>query len=308
MMVMLLVMMSAVIPAGATESLTEEYAPLLPGDADTDGSVTILDATVIQQFLAELPVTAFDEKAADADSDGFVTILDATGIQRWLAGLSSPLDNENLTNDVLYARSVQDAMVVDEDEILPLVNITKDDDRVIWNGDRVLVLFMHKYPASYPAGEDVELKWGNVWCVSAGEAYQWMKNNSAEVNDWTERFHQLLGMPTSKNYTSLTAAWVDADLLYRPAFVSDPTAAMQATYQPTGNEEFDTMFKAWFDDNVNWSYHESAYPWTRLGYTYDWANNGVKYGWSEFIIFSGATVTIEYTYSVEDFVAFAKAQ
>ena len=57
------------------------------GDVDTDGIVTILDATVIQRVLAELPVSAYDAAAADTDEDSEVTILDATAIQRWLASL-----------------------------------------------------------------------------------------------------------------------------------------------------------------------------------------------------------------------------
>ncbi len=65
---------------------TQIRQPLL-GDADTDGSVTVVDATAIQRVLADLLVTAYDEKAADADCDRRVTILDATAIQRWLAGL-----------------------------------------------------------------------------------------------------------------------------------------------------------------------------------------------------------------------------
>ena len=113
-------------------------------------------------------------------------------------------------------------------------------------------------------------------------------------------------MPATKNYTTVTAIWVDADLLYRPANVTDPNSAMSATYQKTGDDEFDAMYKAWFDSNIIWSYFDSAYPWTRLGYTYDWADNGTEYGLSEFLIFSGAVATVEYTYTVEDFVTFAK--
>ena len=64
-----------------------EIANALLGDADTDGDVTILDATAIQRTLAELPTQAYDAKAADADEDGEVTILDATAIQRHLADL-----------------------------------------------------------------------------------------------------------------------------------------------------------------------------------------------------------------------------
>lgn len=59
----------------------------LLGDADSDSTVTILDATKIQRELADLGVSVFDEEAADYDQDGDVTILDATGIQRTIADL-----------------------------------------------------------------------------------------------------------------------------------------------------------------------------------------------------------------------------
>jgi hypothetical protein len=60
------------------------------GDADVDGTVTIVDATAIQRVLAGLPVSSFDNKAADVDADGILTIIDATCIQRILAGLPMP--------------------------------------------------------------------------------------------------------------------------------------------------------------------------------------------------------------------------
>ena len=67
--------------------------PVVPGehqrgDADGDGSVTIMDATRIQRWLADLePDDRIDNTAADADGDGEVTIMDATRIQRYLAEL-----------------------------------------------------------------------------------------------------------------------------------------------------------------------------------------------------------------------------
>ncbi|MBO4252159.1 MAG: hypothetical protein J5911_05835 [Clostridia bacterium] len=215
---------------------------------------------------------------------------------------------DKLDDDTLYANAVKDAMIIDDDEILPLVNVSKDDENVTWNGERVLVAFMHKYPSSYPAGEDIVLQWSNVWCVSAKEMCKWVKTNGEGVTDWTLRLHQLLGMKLSdKNYTSVTAIWVNADLLYRPANVTDADSPMAKTYQKTGDEEFDAMYKKWFDENIIWSYFDSAYPWTRLGYTYDWADNGTEYGLSEFLIFKGAAATVEYTYGVEEFVEFATA-
>ena len=60
----------------------------LEGDADLDGEMTIIDATVIQRFLADityLKPTAY--KAANITRSGTVTVLDATCIQRLLAGI-----------------------------------------------------------------------------------------------------------------------------------------------------------------------------------------------------------------------------
>ena len=88
-------------------------------------------------------IAALSKSPGDVDGDGEITILDATYIQRYLAGLSSPLAAEELNDDELYARAVKDAMIAEESEILPLVNISRDDENVIWDGDRVLVLFMH---------------------------------------------------------------------------------------------------------------------------------------------------------------------
>ena len=59
------------------------------GDADGDGNVTSMDATLIQRFDAEMTVPAtFNQDAADVDGDGFVTIIDVTIIQRYLAEMT----------------------------------------------------------------------------------------------------------------------------------------------------------------------------------------------------------------------------
>ena len=70
-----------------TEQATQ--APeILRGDADDDGDVTVIDATVIQRYLLGAPMlTPFNEANADADDDGEITIVDSTVIQRYLLGL-----------------------------------------------------------------------------------------------------------------------------------------------------------------------------------------------------------------------------
>ncbi len=64
------------------------------GDTDGDGTVTIIDATCIQRYLANYHISfSFNEAVADADEDEIVTITDATYIQRWLVDLQS---NDNI--------------------------------------------------------------------------------------------------------------------------------------------------------------------------------------------------------------------
>ena len=300
---------STTVSAGALTTANVLKTSSLLGDANNDGALTISDVTDIQRKLTGFAIADFNEITADVDKDGAVTNQDATWVQCKLAGLPSLLDDGKLDNDALYEIAVRDSVFADEDEIMPLVNISRDDDRVIWNGDKVLMGLVHKYTDSYPDGEDVTLKWGDVWVFSAGEMYQWINSNSNGVNDWQERLEQLLGLPEWKKYTSVTTVWVDAELLHRPANIADPTATMQVTYRPTDDEEFDTKFKSWYDSNILWSYfNETKYPWTRLGYTYDWADNGREYGLSEFIIFSGASVSVDHTCSIDEFVESVKAK
>ena len=78
------------IPAdsGVYES---KYSYDLLGDANLDGEINIIDATVIQQTIAFInTVGSFSKCTADVDGDGEVTILDASYIQRFLVRLYCP--------------------------------------------------------------------------------------------------------------------------------------------------------------------------------------------------------------------------
>ena len=78
-------------PDDTNVSLTAPSASddMMTGDVDSDGEITILDATHIQRILANL-ITPTDYMLAvgDYDHDGSFTILDANRIQRFLVNLS----------------------------------------------------------------------------------------------------------------------------------------------------------------------------------------------------------------------------
>lgn len=65
------------------------------GDADYDGEVTILDATVIQRVLIDMSIEPFNRKAADVNANG-LDVTDVTLIQRFDAGMIDrfPVENE----------------------------------------------------------------------------------------------------------------------------------------------------------------------------------------------------------------------
>ena len=61
------------------------------GDADRDGKVTIIDATMIQRKLAGLSNLPTDGvTCGDVDKSGSLSILDVTAIQRYLADIENP--------------------------------------------------------------------------------------------------------------------------------------------------------------------------------------------------------------------------
>ena len=70
-----------------TETETESAPAFVYGDADNDGTLTILDATCIQRVLADYTVASFNKEASMVSDGKELTIIDATLIQRKLVNL-----------------------------------------------------------------------------------------------------------------------------------------------------------------------------------------------------------------------------
>ncbi len=66
-------------------AVREVEAEIIYGDADGNGEIEVLDAALVQQYLAGYDVT-LNEAAADADGNGEIEVLDAALIQQYLAG------------------------------------------------------------------------------------------------------------------------------------------------------------------------------------------------------------------------------
>ena len=92
-------MLLTVIPVDAyaeSEVTDSTQNTILYGDADGDGTVTIIDVTRIQRHLADIypPISEENMKAAVVSGDDELSIIDATLIQRWLADIISQFPAE----------------------------------------------------------------------------------------------------------------------------------------------------------------------------------------------------------------------
>lgn len=79
------------VDAGEYHHIGSAPAGPVLGDADGDGSATVMDASLIQAREAMMPyVGTFNEKAADVDGDGAADVIDATFIRRYAASIGTP--------------------------------------------------------------------------------------------------------------------------------------------------------------------------------------------------------------------------
>lgn len=93
------------------------------GDVDFDNEVSVIDATAIQHYVAQLSQLSGDALLlADVDEDSEVSVIDATEIQLWIAKLT---DNEVISR-TLYS---------DEIEIPRITSVenTENGTTVTWN-------------------------------------------------------------------------------------------------------------------------------------------------------------------------------
>ena len=194
-----------------------------------------------------------------------------------------------------------DVIEAKEENIRPLVSLTKNEENLYWSEDNKVLLFtFHRFPSSYPDGEEITFTWGESWLCSIKEYENWYKSNKDNIKDPLLRTKQVLGMSDESKNTYISSMWFDPNDVQRPAYITDPTKQMSLQFDENETDEY----KAWFSNQYYYSYDVAKLPWTRLGYTYDWSEKAKdRYGLSEFIAWKGTTVKVEKTLTVEEFVA-----
>ena len=208
--------------------------------------------------------------------------------------------NQDLTLEERLHNAYLNVIEAKEENFRTLVNLTKEDSRVDWKDNKVLLFTLHRFPSSYPDGEQIIFTWGESWLCSVKECKNWYLENKDNVTDPLLRMKQLLGMSDQSKNTYISSMWLDPIDLKRPAYETDVTKPMKLSFNDNESEEY----KTWFMSQYYYSYDVNKLPWTRLGYTYDWSKEAKdKYGLSEFIAFKGTTAIVEKTLLVEDFLS-----
>lgn len=211
----------------------------------------------------------------------------------------------DLTLEERLHQAYLDAIEATSEKLRPLVNLIKNEEKVIWNnkGDKVLLFTLHRYPDSYIEGTTLTIHWDS-WLCSVKEYSNWYKNNKGNISDVLIRTKQVLGMSHESKNTYISSLWIDPSTVIRPAYVTDPTKEMALQFEQGVSNEY----KAWFESQYYYSYETAHLPWTRLGYTYDWSKEASdRYGLSEFLATDGAIITVDKTLTVEDFAKYCES-
>jgi len=123
---------ASVSTANATARVPLEIPPRVfsVGDTQMDGSLGIVDAVLIQQHLANLDPTPFEQALADVDRDGETTIVDAVLLQQFLAGIVT--EGELTVSDVRLSEKTADhtADIVNRSIVSESVNNMTNTDLI----------------------------------------------------------------------------------------------------------------------------------------------------------------------------------
>lgn len=195
-----------------------------------------------------------------------------------------------------YENAVRDAEVATAEEISTnLIPITPTNGELIRDAQgRVLMVTWTSWDGyAKLVGEEYEAT-RDIWVTAAPQVQDFCRRYYLREPQLTPRLEQLLGLPPDDGKTLFVEIWVQPEDLFRPSpdpEITDGEAELDFP-MPQSLITISAEYVEWFTTLMGQSYGEQGYPWTRLGYTYDWGNPWSEVGLSEFVIGSGAVVTV----------------
>ena len=136
-----------------------------------------------------------------------------------------------------YRNAIEDSLVIEDSELLPLVTLRPGDPMVRYDetGTKVLLLNVHCHPETFkPHSAGILLF--NLWTFTDLEFLAWLETRGSKYHgtNWSQRLNQLLGMPATRYSTHVSGFWVKPQAVIRPAYSFDvfnpiPTDSFNAT-------------------------------------------------------------------------------
>ncbi|MCC6490802.1 MAG: hypothetical protein IT364_25165 [Candidatus Hydrogenedentes bacterium] len=208
-----------------------------------------------------------------------------------------------------FQAAVDDAEVAEAAEICrTLTAIVPVEESLIWEGtpgeSRVLVVTWTSYTGyDDQVGKSIAVAdllksvetTRDTWVTVAPQVQDFCGKLLLNDERMTLRVEQLLGLPPHNGKTRFVEFWVDPQDLFRPSpdpAITDHEAELDFP-QSSLFVAISPGHVTWYENMIATSYGTGGYPWTRLGYTFDWGNPVSEVGLSEFVIRTGATVTVK---------------
>lgn len=136
-----------------------------------------------------------------------------------------------------YRNAIEDSLVIEDNELLPLVTLRPGDPMVRYDetGTKVLLLNVHCHPETFKPQTEGYLIF-HLWTFTDLEFLAWLEARGIKYHgaNWAVRLNQLLGMPATRYSTHVSGFWVKPESVIRPAYSFDvfnpiPTPSFSAT-------------------------------------------------------------------------------
>ncbi len=206
--------------------------------------------------------------------------------------LCTSCSESSLSDVELYSQAVLNSHTPSQSKIHDLVTLNRNDPKVTYIGDKVLMATFHNAQKFYQKGADVKLSIDVLWLVSYKELETKLTKAS---NCSSKRITQILGAKVNSQYSYLSLVLINPEKLLRPAYLQDPFVNKMSLTLSTN----DKSFVHWFNDMKS----NQDYPWTALGYTYDWGSLSDVYGLTEFILRKNDYYHVVATSTMDDFIS-----
>ncbi len=193
-----------------------------------------------------------------------------------------------------FEKGLKDARESKPHEIYPLVSLVADDPNVSFSKDYTKALFVS---FGLSLGNEDYFLGDEVWCVSEKELSNWCKQSYDEIS--VIRVKQLLGLREDVEIKSVTTFWIGIDYIYRPAYQPDPKKQLTSSdFDLSALGQYASRFKQMAQSFFT---SDSAFIWTKLGYTYDLATVGNRYGLTQFVVSDNSKIEIENAMDFTDY-------